>query len=103
MDKLDITEGIMKAGALVGGFLGGVLAAMFRRPRVNGRPSPVGMIAIESEVSQIVRKLRHDMDQGFSDKDEEMRVLVRRIRKHDDDIDGLKTRLSLLEQEDGGA
>ena len=102
MDKVDITEGILKTAALLGGFLGGIFAAMLKRPRpVNGRTSHVGIMAMESECSQIVRSMRHETEKNFSERDEEFRAIVRRIRRHDDDIDSIKSRLSLLEEGTG--
>lgn len=94
------TETILwQVAVAVGGSIAGFIAA-FRRfsslPKtVNG--NKMAMIAIETEVSRVLKRMRDDMEKSFQEHKEDYRELAERVRQNSLDIRDIKRRLDTLE------
>lgn len=97
----------INAGLAISGVLTGLLAGRIRLGKsmnlLNGSsPSTdrmLAMVKFESEINNILRSMRSDMDDGFNLMKDQHAEMLRRLRKHDDELFDIKARLDKLERQ----
>lgn len=88
-------------GLAISGIMTGLIAGRIRLGRaMNGdfKNGLFTLIKFEQEVNGILRTMRTDMDAGFDLMKDQHNEMLRRLRKHDDDLFDLKARLEKLEK-----
>lgn len=87
-------------GLAIAGIIMGILAARARISHTANGAIKNGMTTLakfESETYAILRNMRSDMDSNFELMREQHAEMLRRLRKHDDDLFEIRTRLEKLE------